>query len=55
MYKHILIDYFAYRSILQIQTNLLSKTCTVNTAITHGTPVVNAGRDWTIPKVHHLY
>ncbi|CAM3573671.1 zinc-dependent metalloprotease [Flavobacterium gelidilacus] len=42
-------DYFAYRSILQIQTNLLSKTCTVNTTITHGTPVVNAGSDWTIP------
>ncbi|MFC4738628.1 reprolysin-like metallopeptidase [Flavobacterium ponti] len=43
-------DYFTYRSILQIQTNLLSKTCTTNTAITHGTPVVNAGSDWTIPK-----
>jgi hypothetical protein len=42
--------YFAYRSILQIQTNLLSKTCSINTTITHGTPVVNAGADWTIPK-----
>lgn len=42
--------YFAYRSILQIQTNLLSKTCSTNTPITHGTPVVNAGADWTIPK-----
>lgn len=42
--------YFAYRSILQIQTNLLSKTCSTNTTITHGTPVVNAGADWTIPK-----
>lgn len=43
-------DYFTYRSILQIQTNLVSKTCSTNTNITHGTPVVNAGSDWTIPK-----
>lgn len=43
-------DYFAYRSILQVQTNLLSKTCSTNTTITHGAPVINAGLDWTIPK-----
>jgi len=43
-------DYFAYRSILQVQTNLVSKSCPTNTTITHGTPVVNAGLDWTIPK-----
>lgn len=42
--------YFAYRSILQIQTNLLSKTCSVNTTITHSAPVVDAGSDWTIPR-----
>ena len=43
-------DYFAYRSILQVQTNLLSKTCPTTTSITHGAPVMNAGLDWTIPK-----
>jgi len=43
-------DYFTYRSILQIQNNLLFKTCPVNTAITHGAPIINAGSDWTIPK-----
>ena len=43
-------DYFAYRSILQVQTNLVSKSCPTNTTITHGTPVINAGLDWTIPK-----
>ena len=43
-------DYFAYRSIAQVQTNLLTKTCPTTTAITHGAPVMNAGSDWTIPK-----
>jgi subtilisin-like proprotein convertase family protein len=43
-------DYFTHRSILQVQTNLLSKTCPTTTAITHGAPVINAGPDWTIPK-----
>lgn len=43
-------DYFAYRSILQVQTNLLSKLCPTTTSITHGAPVMNAGLDWTIPK-----
>ena len=43
-------DYFTYRSILQVQTNLVSKTCPTTTPITHGAPVMNAGLDWTIPK-----
>ncbi len=43
-------DYFAYRSILQIQTNLATKSCPVTTAITHGTPLVTAGTNRTIPK-----
>lgn len=43
-------DYFAYRSIAQVQTNLVSKTCPTTTTITHGAPVMNAGLDWTIPK-----
>ena len=43
-------DYFAYRSISQVQSNLLSKTCPTTTPITHGSPIMNAGADWTIPK-----
>ena len=42
-------DYFTYRSILQIQNNLATKTCPVSVAVTHGTPVVNAGVNRTIP------
>jgi subtilisin-like proprotein convertase family protein len=43
-------DYFAYASILQIQTNLASKTCPVSTLLSNQTPTVNAGLDYTIPK-----
>ena len=42
-------DYFSFSSINQIQTNLATKTCPVTTNITHGTPVMNAGADYTIP------
>ena len=42
-------DYFSFASINQIQTNLASKTCPVTTNITHGTPVMSAGSDYTIP------
>lgn len=42
--------YFTYRSILQVQTNLLTKTCPVSTAITNSPPVVSAGADFTIPS-----
>ena len=35
--------YFTYRSILQIQNNLATKTCPVSTPITNSPPVVNAG------------
>ena len=42
-------DYFTYRSILQIQNNLNTKTCPVSVAVTHGTPIVNAGVDRIIP------
>lgn len=42
---------FAYKSILQIQTNLnlASKSCAVTTTMTNNTPVVNAGVNYTIP------
>jgi subtilisin-like proprotein convertase family protein len=44
-------DYFAYASILQIQTNLATKNCPVNTAIiSNSPPIINAGLDYTIPK-----
>ncbi len=43
-------DYFAYVSIKQIQDNLLTKTCPVNTILTNKTPTVSAGLDYTIPK-----
>ncbi|MBG6110847.1 subtilisin-like proprotein convertase family protein [Flavobacterium sp. CG_9.10] len=42
-------DYFAYASINQIQTNLLTKTCPVSTITTNSPPVIDAGLDWTIP------
>lgn len=42
-------DYFTYRSILQIQTNLGTKSCPISVAVTHGTPVVTAGVNRTIP------
>ncbi len=44
------IDTFHAGNIAQIQTNMTGKTCDVETAITHGTPVVNAGADFTIPR-----
>lgn len=44
-------DYFAYRSISQIQSNLTSKTCAVNTAISNQLPTINVGTtSVTIPK-----
>lgn len=44
-------DYFAYRSILQVQNNVQNKPCAVNTTITgNTTPTVNAGADYNIPK-----
>ena len=42
-------DYFHAASIAQVQQNMTGKTCPTNTAITHGTPVVNAGADYIIP------
>ncbi len=42
-------DYFTHRSILQIQTNLNNKTCSVNTVLTNNTPVANAGLNYNIP------
>jgi subtilisin-like proprotein convertase family protein len=43
-------DYFAYASIKQIQDNLSSKACPVNTVLTKSPPTINAGVDYTIPK-----
>ena len=44
------IDTFHAGNIAQIQANMTGKTCDVETAITHGTPVVNAGADYTVPR-----
>jgi hypothetical protein len=43
-------DYFHAASIAQVQANMTTKTCDVETALTHGVPVVNAGADYSIPK-----
>lgn len=43
-------DYFVYASVKQVQDNMVTKTCPVRTPLTHGTPVANAGADYTIPK-----
>ena len=40
---------FSYKSILQIQTNLNTKTCPISTTMTDNKPVVSAGLDYTIP------
>jgi subtilisin-like proprotein convertase family protein len=44
-------DYYTYRSIFQIQSNLVAKTCTVNTSIvaTNPRPTASAGSSYTIP------
>jgi hypothetical protein len=46
-------DYFAYVSILQIQTNLATKTCPTKAMISNN-PVINAGADYTILRGLHL-
>lgn len=43
-------DYFTYRSILQIQNNLATKTCPTSVPMSNTPPTVNAGADYTIPK-----
>ncbi len=46
------IPIYAYRSILQIQSNLASTghNCSTNVTLTNHPPTVSAGVDWTIPK-----
>jgi subtilisin-like proprotein convertase family protein len=43
-------DYYSVNSVQQIQSNLSSKTCSVNTPISNSPPLINAGLDYTIPK-----
>lgn len=43
------IETFHAGNIAQIQSNMGGKTCDVETPITHGTPIVNAGANYTIP------
>ncbi|MCB4235869.1 PKD domain-containing protein [Kaistella anthropi] len=42
--------YFHYYSIYQVQNNLTSKTCAVETAVANTPPVITAMPDITIPK-----
>jgi subtilisin-like proprotein convertase family protein len=42
--------FFAYRSLLQIQSNIDDKTCSVDTPLANNPPVVNAGANYVIPK-----
>lgn len=43
-------DYFTYKSIQQVQTNVQNKPCAVNTTInSNGTPTADAGIDYNIP------
>jgi hypothetical protein len=46
------IDIFHQASIAQIQTNFLTKVCPITTNITanNATPIVNTGKNYTIPK-----
>ena len=43
-------DYYSVNSVLQIQNNLASKTCSTNVPISNSPPVINAGSDYSIPK-----
>lgn len=43
-------DYYTYRSILQIQNNLATKSCPVSTPITPANFAISAGASYTIPK-----
>ena len=43
-------DYFNYASILQINSNLATKTCIQTTTVANNPPMINAGANYTIPK-----
>jgi subtilisin-like proprotein convertase family protein len=43
-------DYYSVNSVQQIQSNLASKTCSIDTPIANSPPVINAGLDYTIPN-----
>lgn len=42
--------YFHYYSILQVTTNIKSKTCPIETLISNNAPTVDAGSNYTIPS-----
>ena len=43
-------DYFSHISILQIDSNLATKTCVKTNTISNNPPSISAGPDYTIPK-----
>jgi subtilisin-like proprotein convertase family protein len=43
-------DYFVYASVKQIQDNMVGKTCPVRTPLSNIAPVIDAGKDYIIPR-----
>ena len=43
-------DYFAYRSILQIQNNLANRPCATNITLANPALTITSGGNWTIPN-----
>lgn len=43
-------DYFTYRSILQIQNNLVNKACANNITLNNPALTITSGGNWTIPS-----
>jgi subtilisin-like proprotein convertase family protein len=43
-------DYFTYRSILQIQNNLVNKACANNITLNNPALTITSGGNWTIPN-----
>lgn len=43
-------DYYSFKSLEQIQTNLATKTCPVDIILTNSPPAINAGADLILPK-----
>ncbi len=43
-------DYYSFKSLEQIQTNLATKSCGQNTILTNTPPIINAGADLILPK-----
>jgi hypothetical protein len=47
--------YFHVASIIQMQNNLIAKTCDVESTITNNPPVISSLPSYVIPKIQLLY